>query len=324
MRLIFSGFMTSSFSIQAVAERTGLSPHVIRAWERRYRAIEPERSPGKHRLYSEAEIERLAMLRRAVEGGHSIGRIARMPVAELHALVARLPPAAAAPSRALPDDRAAASRSDAIRATERFDAAALETTLRHALLELGHNGLLRLVVAPLAEEVGDRWRRGELTAAHEHFFTAGVKVFLGGLTRQFATPLTAPQIVVATPAGQLHELGAIMAAATAANLGWRPIYLGPGLPAHEIAGAALRNEAAAVALSIVYPEDDPTLARELTDLARLLPAHTRILAGGRAAHAYFDTLVRIGALYADSIEEFADRLDALRRRSPAPQEKHPA
>ena len=60
--------MPSSFSIHTAAERTGLSPHVIRAWERRYRAIEPERSAGKHRLYSEAEIQRLAMLSRAVAG----------------------------------------------------------------------------------------------------------------------------------------------------------------------------------------------------------------------------------------------------------------
>jgi DNA-binding transcriptional MerR regulator/methylmalonyl-CoA mutase cobalamin-binding subunit len=316
--------MASSFSIQTVAERTGLSAHVIRAWERRYRAIEPERSPGKHRLYSEAEIERLAMLRRAVEGGHNIGQIARMPAQELAALVANRPPPAHASKRALPDDPAVAIRSETVRAVEQFDSAALEATLRDALLKLGHNGLLRMVIAPLAEEVGERWRLGELTAAHEHFFTASVKVLLGDLTRQFATPLTAPRIVVGTPTGQLHELGAIMAAATAANLGWRPIYLGPSLPAHEIAGAALRNEAAAVALSIVYPEDDPNLARELTDLARLLPANTRIMAGGRAARAYFDTLVRIGALYADSIEEFADQLDALRRRAPAPAGKPPA
>jgi DNA-binding transcriptional MerR regulator/methylmalonyl-CoA mutase cobalamin-binding subunit len=313
--------MAASFPIQAVAERTGLSPHVIRAWERRYQAIEPQRSPGKHRLYSEAEIERLAMLRRAVEGGHSIGQIARMPEAELGALVANHSPAARSAKHALPDDPTAAIRSEALRAVEQFDSAALETPLRNALLQLGHNGLLRMVIAPLAGEIGERWRRGELTAAHEHFFTASVKVFLGELTRQFATPLNAPRIVVGTPTGQLHELGAITAAATAANLGWRPIYLGPSLPAHEIAGAALRNEAAAVALSIVYPEDDLSLARELSDLARLLPASTRIMAGGRAARAYFDTLVRIGALYADSIEEFADQLDALRRRSPDLAEK---
>ncbi|MEO7318622.1 MAG: MerR family transcriptional regulator [Chthoniobacteraceae bacterium] len=305
--------MASSFSIQAVAERTGLSPHVIRAWERRYRAIEPERSAGKHRLYSESEIERLAILNRAVRSGHSIGKIAALPTEELRALISNQPAPARAARGSRHEDAAAPLTSDALAAVERFDGPALEVALRRALLALGHQGLLRLAIAPLAQEIGERWRAGGLSAAHEHFFTASVKVFLGDGTRQFSAPVNAPCIIVTTPSGQLHELGAIMAASTAANLGWRPIYLGPSLPAAEIAGAALRNEAAAVALSIVYPEDDPNLARELTDLARLLPAGTRILAGGRAAAGYFETLIRIGALYVDSIEDFSTQLDSLRR-----------
>ena len=304
--------MASSFSIQTVAERTGLTPHVIRAWERRYQAIEPERSAGKHRLYSEAEIERIATLQQAVRCGHSIGKIAKLPTEELRALIAKQPATRVAASRG-GDDAAAPFREESLAAVTRFDGPALEDALSRALVAFGHQGLLRLTVAPLAQEVGERWRNGALTAAHEHFFTASVKVFLGDLTRQFSIPLNAPSIIVATPTGQLHELGAVMAAATAANLGWRPIYLGPSLPAHEIAGAALRNEAAAVALSIVYPGDDPRLARELTDLARLLPQATRILAGGTAARGYFETLIRIGALYADSIEEFGTQLDSLRR-----------
>jgi len=305
--------MASSFPIQTAAERTGLTPHVIRAWERRYRAIQPERSAGKHRLYSEAEIERLATLNQAVRSGHSIGRIAALPMEELRALIANQPPTTRSAKTHSFADPVSGIRDDALAAATRFDAPALEDALRRALVALGNQGLLRLAIGPLAQEIGERWRAGELTAAHEYFFTAHVKVFLGNLTRQFATPLDAPRIIVSTPSGQLHELGAVMAAAAAGNLGWRAIYLGPSLPAHEIAGAALRNEAAAVALSIVYPEDDPNLARELTDLSRLLPATTRILAGGRAARGYFETLIHIGALYADSIEEFGTQLDALRR-----------
>jgi MerR family transcriptional regulator, light-induced transcriptional regulator len=304
--------MPSSFSIHAAAERTGLSPHVIRAWERRYRAIQPERSAGKHRLYSEAEIQRLAMLSRAVRSGHSIGKIAALPTDELRALVSSQAPASQAATEVGHDDASARFRDEALKAAARFDGVALDDTLRLAQREFGNQGLLRLIVAPLAQEIGERWRGGQLTAAHEHFFTASVRTFLGELTRQFATPLTAPRIIVGTPTGQLHELGAVMAAALAANLGWRSIYLGPGLPAHEFAGAALRNEAAAIALSIVYPEDDPNLPRELVDLARLLPPSTRILVGGRAARGYLDTLVRIGALYGASIDEFGEQLDALR------------
>lgn len=307
--------MTSSFSIQAVAERTGLTPHVIRAWERRYGAIEPERSAGKHRLYSESEIERLELLNRAVRSGHSIGKIATLPTEELRELASR-PLASSGVGRSKKfdhDDMGAPFRSDSLIAVRRFDSVALDSALQCALLSLGHQGLLRFVLAPLAQEIGERWRAGDLTAAHEHFFTSSAKVFLGGLTQQFSPPASAPRIIVATPSGQLHELGALLAASSAENLGWRAIYLGPSLPAHEIAGAALSCDAVAVALSLVYPEDDPQLVYELSRLSDLLPATTRILIGGRAAHAYLETLVRIGALYADSIEELGTQLDSLRR-----------
>src|SRR6185295_16938323 len=96
--------MPASFSIQTAAERTGLTPHVIRAWERRYRAIEPQRSAGKQRLYSEEEIERLAMLSRAVRSGHSIGKIATIPMTELRALIANPLATARTAKRHLPDD----------------------------------------------------------------------------------------------------------------------------------------------------------------------------------------------------------------------------
>ena len=303
--------MASSLSIQAVAERTGLSPHVIRAWERRYRAIEPERTVGKHRLYSEAEIERLNLLNSAVQRGHSISKVAALPTAELRAMLANAGAAGAAPAIPVAGDMS--FREEALAAVRSFEEASLYAVLHRGLLALGTQGLILRTIGPLAQEIGDLWRTGALTAAHEHFFTAAVKVFLGGLVRPGQSPLHAPCLIVGTPAGQLHELGAVMVGAVAVNLGWRSVYLGPNLPAHEIAGAALRNEAAAVVLSIVYPEDDPNLAHELTELARLLPARTRILAGGRAAPAYSSTLVRIGALYAERLEEFSMQLDALRR-----------
>jgi DNA-binding transcriptional MerR regulator/methylmalonyl-CoA mutase cobalamin-binding subunit len=308
--------MDASFPIQTAAKRTGLSAHVIRAWERRYQAIDPQRSKGRHRLYTEAEIERLTLLHRAVELGHNIGRIARLSMDDLRSLVSEPQPSSQPAKFESRDDSATVFCNEALRAVERFDAGALEVTLRNALLRLGFNGVLRRTIAPLAEEIGEKWRNGSLTAAHEHFFTAWMKAFLGEFMRQqHSTPLDAPRIVVGTLSGQLHELGALMAAAAASNLGWRAVYLGPSLSGHEIAGAALRNEAAAIALSIVYPGDDPNLARDLRELPSLLPAGTRIFVGGRAAVGYLDELASIGAIYVDSIEKFADHLDALRHES---------
>jgi len=304
----------SHHSLRVVTQRTGLTTHVVRVWEKRYGAVKPKRTATNRRLYSDAEIERLTLLRLATSAGHSIGGIANLPLARLQQLVAEAEPAAWATRTAgkpvsLPEH----FLESCLGAVKQMDVRGFEDALQRALIALGHQGLLRLVVAPLAQMIGERWRTGEVTAAHEHFLSSSLKVFLGQLANQFAPPENAPAIIVTTPAGQLHKLGALMVNSAAANLGWRTIYLGASLPAAEIAGAAMQNRVRAVALSIVYPEDDPALPQELKNLRRFLPQQIQILIGGRAASAYRKTLARIGAIQTEDLDEFCRQLDKLRK-----------
>jgi methylmalonyl-CoA mutase cobalamin-binding subunit len=111
----------------------------------------------------------------------------------------------------------------------------------------------------------------------------------------------------------LHELGALLAGFAAANVGWNVKYLGASLPAAEIAGAARQTRARAVALSLVYPEDDPRLEQELVLLRELVSADVAIVVGGRAADAYKAPLKRIRAIVCADVKEFSRVLDDLRR-----------
>jgi MerR family transcriptional regulator, light-induced transcriptional regulator len=296
-------------SVQSVARRTGLSPHVIRIWEKRYGAVKPERTDSNRRLYTDEEVVRLQLLRRATEAGHSIGAIASLEEAQLVKLVE-------SSSESIPPDSKPQTADEfvgrCIDATRRLDAEVFEETLQRAEMSLGQHGLLEKVVAPVAQAIGDLWRDGTITAAHEHFASAAIRVFLGHASRPFALPANAPHLVVATPAGQLHELGAVMVAAAATDLGWRVTYLGTSLPAAEIAASAVQNKARTVALSIVYPSDDEHLPGELERLRRYLPNEVRIIIGGRASSAYMDAINRIGAMHSADLREFCTQIDALR------------
>ena len=108
-------------------------------------------------------------------------------------------------------------------------------------------------------------------------------------------------------------MGALLAAAAAANLGWHVTYLGASLPAAEIAGAARQNRARAVALSLVYPEDDPRLEGELTRLREALPSAVTVLVGGRAMPAYRASLEKINAVLVNTLAQFCSTLDELRK-----------
>src|SRR4051812_6129427 len=180
--------------IQMAAARTGLSPHVIRIWERRYGAVKPERDDSRRRLYSEEEIERLTLLRNATQAGHPIGTIAQLGAEQIGDLVDR---ARLAKSSQIVQavDAGALFRTECLDAVKRLDAEALGQAFQRGLISLGHHGFLQVVVAPLAEEIGTHWRDGTITAAHEHFFTASAKVFLGHLGRQFTAQSGSPNLI---------------------------------------------------------------------------------------------------------------------------------
>ncbi len=272
---------TAHHSINIASRRSGLSPHVIRVWEKRYRAVEPHRTSTNRRLYSDAEIERLNCLRQATAAGHSIGSVANLSTTKLKALVAE----AAVGKHIAPSNAPAVSPGQefhdaCLSAVRELDGKLLEENMQRGVVALGYQGFLRQLAAPLAQTIGELWRAGVVTAAHEHFLSASLKIFLGRLAGEFPISAHAPRLIVATPAGQVHELGAILVNAAAAQVGWLSTYLGASLPAAEIAGAAVQRRASVVALSIVYPEDDPKLAQELLHLREFLPAETKILTGG--------------------------------------------
>jgi DNA-binding transcriptional MerR regulator/methylmalonyl-CoA mutase cobalamin-binding subunit len=316
--------------IKTVAWQTGLSPHVIRAWEKRYQTVQPTRSEGKQRLYSTADIERLTVLRQATEAGFSIGTIASLPTESVQALLTK----AVGTQRVL--DSAETGQTDLVKiglplsfvdpgmeeiggfldgafeAVLRMDAERLEGLLERASVSLGQMRLLSDLVVPLVERIGEGWIKGQVKVAQEHVATAVLRTFLGHIARPIALHPRAPVLVVTTPSGQHHELGAIIVAAAATGIGWRVVYGGACLPAEEIASMAIEQRARAVGLSVVHPTDDPALSLELQLLRRLLPPSTPILVGGRASVAYQAEIDAVGAIRVGSLESLRQLLNQLR------------
>lgn len=303
------------YSMKYVTRKTGLTPHTIRVWEKRYGAVSPERTETNRRLYSNDDIEKLMLLRRATLAGHSIGQIARLTLKDLRDLAEMdytpEPGTATVPT---PFQTASAEEiiEDALEALHSFDRERLEKTLHRASASFSLPVLIDKVLSPFLEKLGGLWSEGALRIAQEHFSSGIVRGLLANLCRQAASSPTDPVLLVTTPAGQHHEFGALFAAAVAASCGWRPIYLGPNLPAEEIAGAASVNRARAVALSIIYPTDDPRLAEELTLLRRCLSPETQIVAGGRSASHYRDALDAIDAMIITGSAALSDYLNSLR------------
>jgi DNA-binding transcriptional MerR regulator/methanogenic corrinoid protein MtbC1 len=308
--------------MRVVTRRTGLSADLLRAWERRYEVVKPSRSEGGRRLYSDADIERLRLLYRATLAGRSIGQVAELSTEALSGLVrqdakadAEAEPAGqgAQGSELMPSPPATGYLADCIRSAERLDAPGLDATLRRAAVALPAAVLLDGVVVPLLERLGTGWREGTLRPAHGHLASAVLRRLLERMIESASSPLATASLVVATPVGQVHEFGALVVAATAAAEGWRVTYLGTDLPAEDIAEAAARTRARAVALSVVFPAGDAALEDELRHLRAALPKDVTLVVGGAAAPAYSGVLDEIGAARLNDLEAFQAQLRTLWR-----------
>jgi MerR family transcriptional regulator, light-induced transcriptional regulator len=302
---------TAELGIEAVAQRSGLSQHLIRIWERRYAVVNPSRTDANRRLYSEADAVRLELLNRAVHAGHRISDIAHIPTPKLEQLVKN-----DRPTPTVSRGGSSGTGSDfvelAMAATMKFDSESLGRVLSQADVELGQAHCLDQVILPLMERIGSKWKQGDARISHEHMATAVVTHHVGSALDNFRCPVHAPVIVVATPVGQMHEVGALVAGLAAAFEGWRPIYLGASMPADEIAGTAQKSGARAVALGLVFPSDDPRLPPELNRLRRLLSDKIALFIGGSAAEAYETAIDSARAIRVMNVDDFRQRLNSLR------------
>ncbi len=299
-----------TYTIGTLSSLSGISQHTIRAWERRYQALSPGRSDTNRRIYLQEDLDRLSLLRQIVESGHSIGQVAPLPTDQLRSLVesrAPRPQAVELASTGTQDSFLVACR-DAI---EKLDPERLEECLVRAGAALGVTRLLDEVVIPLLASIDTGWSDGTVSISQEHMATAALRSYLDQVRLSMPGNANAPRIIVTTPRDQHHEIGALIVAIVAAMESWRVTYLGPNLPMRDIADSVRKSGARAVALSLVYPDDDPKLDSELLALRENLGPSTALLVGGRAADYYRVALAKAGAVVCHDLETFRVSLSEI-------------
>ena len=302
--------------IGVVVERTGLSQHVLRVWERRYRAVEPSRGEGGHRLYSDDDIARLRLLHAATAAGRSIGQVAALSTDELSRMAqedaaARLDPLRSAARRRDLSHAAAADMVDqALALTATLDPVELEHLLRRAVARFGVSAFIEDVASPLLRRIGEDWHTGRSSIAHEHLASTTVHDIIVESMRSMARQSASATVLVATPAGERHAIGAALVGAAAAAEGWRVLYLGADVPASDIAAAARATKAAVVAVSVTYIHDHAKTLDEIRSLRDHLPPAVVLIVGGAGAAAIALDTVGVGVRVGSTLADLRDTLRA--------------
>ena len=307
--------MEKRHSINTVSKISGLQPLVIRTWENRYSVVKPARSKTNHRLYSDDDVERLTALKKLTMKGYKIGDIAFLPMKEINNLLIKDDIASKSPK----ENKIVTEQNPfsdlilkCIERIKEFDSKGFEKLLAEAMINNSFPTMVDNIIIPLVEKIGDYWKGGEFRISHEHFTSSIIRKILSNISDGYNIQKTAPKLTVTTPHGQYHELSALIGAALAASDGWRITYLGPGLPAEEIAFTMKQTGSEVLFLSIVYPNDDLLLITELKKIRELTGNKTHIIVSGSSVNGYINILSEINANVVTEPRQFRKLLSRVR------------
>ena len=294
------------FSIKAVAQATGLTVETLRAWERRYEVVRPNRDGSGRRTYSASDVARLRLLRTATELGHTISRLAQLSDDDLAKLVND-----SGGHARIGNARGQAYVERALDATMHSDPSGVEEALTSAIALLPPNEAIHTVVVPLVREIGERWHRGEVSIAQEHMVTDIVRRLVISASRGYLRADNAPCLVLATLSGERHEIGLLMCSWLASMRRYHTHYLGVDCPPEEIARFAIEVDASAVLVSMIMPESYVPVLEQLNLLSQHLRGHCDVWIGGMAARAIPAEDVPPGCVVLPTTIDFEQRLDLI-------------
>ena len=272
--------MNGPYKIGTLARLTGFSPALLRAWERRFGLIVPERGAGHQRVYGDADLLLLNRVRTLIDEGRAIGEIARLGRQGLMAGV-ELTDAAGSASAVAPSVGAAALRRRIVTAALALDARAMSTALDETFAVLAAERAVADVIEPAAVEIGDLWKAGRCSVAGEHLASDQFLHRLGRLLDAAQPPgADALRVVAACFPDEHHQLGLRIVAWHLARHGVRVIYLGAAMPPDDLARTCRRSQPRAILLSVTRRS---VFTRYHRDIVRLLPgsAADRLFIGGQ-------------------------------------------
>jgi len=256
------------YNIKAVVAATGLPAATLRAWERRYRALSPTRNGKGYRLYTGQDIAVLRWLKARTDEGMSISQAIEL-------MAQRQKPAAPQPTASQSEPPVEAhgqgivvNRQALLEALVQFDEAEADRVISEAYAMYGPEAVGEHLIAPVLVQVGERWHRGKVTVAMEHFSSNYLRRKLDALINASPRHEDGPLVVLGCAPNDWHELGLLLFYLVLRRRGLNVLYLGQNVPVAQFAEEMRRLRPAVIAISAATVET----VSGLIELARSVQA----------------------------------------------------
>lgn len=294
-----------NINIKVVVQMTGINENTLRAWERRYKVVVPDRAQDGRRLYSKKDVEKISLLWKLVQKGYLIGTLATMSLLQLKKLeIDKLNSQGrfdtSADSAELPVLKEQVHLNTIIESLKKFNLESIQHSLQKARFELSPQAIITDLILPLLREVGIRVSDGNLSISQEHLLSSLLRDHLGNLYQSlspydYKKKLNSKKVLLTTREGDLHEFSILLAAILCRIHGFETYYLGPNMPVDDLAQACEQFKIDAVILGLAnlpIKQEFISASDFLGELDQLAPKKIQFLCGGAAKVS--DTAIKSG------------------------------
>ncbi|MGB5261004.1 MAG: MerR family transcriptional regulator [Gammaproteobacteria bacterium] len=272
--------------IRTVADLTGVNPVTLRAWERRYQLITPQRTPKGHRLYTQDDVELIRHVLDLLDQGISISQV--------KPLLAQTPGQEQVSAVADAGEVWRVYQEKLLEAVENFDQHALDAIYNDALSLYPVDVVIQRLISPLLRTLGERWSKRESGIAEEHFFTVYLRNKLGTRIHHMNQRSHGPLLLLACLPGEFHEIGLLLFALATVNFGYRTLVLGANVPLEQLPGVLHKMSCAGVVLSGSSRPGRGVLDRDLPALVSRI--QVPVFVGGKIAAKHQAKIEAAGAI----------------------------
>jgi len=286
----------SLYPISTISELTGIKAMTLRAWERRYALLNPERTEKGRRLYSKSDLEKIHAVKILLAAGVPISRAAETinngePVKQ----------------EKIESPNNWQQYITAIKKSiENFDEDELDATYHEVSSLYPVDMVTEKLILPLLKLLGEDWEKNNIGVAEEHFFSAYLRNKLGARFHTQNRFTVGDPIIVAGLPGDNHEFGLLLFSLTLLNSGIKVLLLGPNLPLNDLEAMIHKVHPSTIVLAGSRNMEAEQIAIELKTIQDR--KKIKIFVGGPISVIHYNTFIRNGICpltgnFIDSVRE---------------------
>ena len=312
------------FNTKAVVQQTGITGPTLRAWERRYMILSPERAQNDYRLYSERDIALIRWLKDRVDAGMSISQAIALfrhleeEYNQLHReslRSERTSPSQEMVSTPAVGKHESIAEGDGKEKNETYNMRFVQERLLDAFDRLDEVAASRLMASMLAVypieqvctelitptlwEIGRLWEQGLISVAIEHFASDFFHGWLTNLLHAMPTSNLNPLVIACCAPGELHELAPLMLSLLLRRAGLRVAYLGQSIETEGLLQTARQLSPTLICVSVTLISSLEAVTELGQKLQELPPPRPVLILGGQAFEQRADLIARVPGVYLD-------------------------